>query len=148
MNPNQLFVRDLVGVVVAVASATTLALWWGAPSRQEAAQIMPTQRAAAPAVAGDPVARGAQLYERKGCVACHTVDGTPRVGPSFKGSWGSELELAGGLTIVFDEAYVRESLASPQAKARAGYPPSMPSYDGLLTEKEIEALLAFLRSLH
>jgi cytochrome c oxidase subunit 2 len=146
MNPNQLFVRDLIGVTLAVIAVTALALWLGASSRHEAARVGPTQRSAAAVAPGDPVALGAQLFERKGCVACHTIDGTPRVGPSFKGSWGSEVALSGGLTIVFDEAYVRESLAHPQAQARAGYPPSMPSYDGVLTEKEIRAVIAFLKS--
>ena len=90
---------------------------------------------------------GARLYQTKGCVQCHTIDGSPKIGPSFKGSWGSEIVLAGGLTLRFDEAYVRESLMRPQAKARAGFPPVMQSYDGLLKQHEVEALIDFLRSL-
>ena len=43
--------------------------------------------------------------------------------------------------------YVRESLATPQAKAQAGYPPSMPSFDGLIREREIAALVSYLRQL-
>ena len=31
---------------------------------------------------------GAQLYTNKGCVACHSIDGSPRVGPTFKGLIG------------------------------------------------------------
>jgi cytochrome c oxidase subunit 2 len=148
MNPNQLFVRDLVGVVLAIGAVTTAALWLGGPSRHEA-QVGPVARApaAADTVARSPAALGAQLYERKGCVACHSIDGSPRVGPSFKGSWGSQVVLGDGVTLVFDAAYLRESLAHPQAQARAGYPPSMPSFDGLLTDKEIRALEAFMQTL-
>ena len=46
-----------------------------------------------------------------------------------------------------DENYIRESLMYPQAKARPGFPPSMPSFDGQLKEKEIEGLIAFIKSL-
>ena len=55
--------------------------------------------------------------------------------------------LADGITLRFDAEYVRDSLAHPQAKARPGYPPSMPSFDGLLREQEIDALIAFIESL-
>jgi cytochrome c oxidase subunit 2 len=46
-----------------------------------------------------------------------------------------------------DENYIRESLLAPQAKARPGFPPSMPSFEGQLKEKEIEGIIAFIKSL-
>ena len=46
-----------------------------------------------------------------------------------------------------DENYIRESILSPQAKARPGYPPSMPSFEGQLKEKEIAGLIAYIKSL-
>ncbi len=145
MTTNEIFVRNLVGVVTTIAVVTTAAMWLGGPSRH-AGQAMATPRPV-PAIARSPLELGTRLYESKGCVACHTVDGTPRVGPTFKGAWGTDVVLGDGVTLRFDAAYVRESLSHPQAKARAGYPPSMPSYDGLLTDKEIDALVAFLESL-
>lgn len=145
MSPNQIFVRNLVLTFTAISAITTIALWLGAASRHR------EQPTSTPRVTADKprslIELGARLYESKGCVACHTIDGSPRVGPSFKDSWGAPVELADGITLVFDESYVRESLTSPQAKARPGYPPSMPSYDGLLTPKEADALIAFMRSL-
>ena len=94
-----------------------------------------------------PEQLGAMLYEKKGCVACHTIDGSARVGPSFKGSFGTDQSMADGSKIKVDENYIRESLMYPQAKARPGFPPSMPSFDGQLKEKEIEGLIAFIKSL-
>ena len=46
-----------------------------------------------------------------------------------------------------DEDYIRESLLSPQAKARPGFPPSMPSFEGQLKEKEIHGIIAYIKSL-
>ncbi len=97
-----------------------------------------------------PVELGAKVIEKKGCVACHTIDGSARVGPSFKGIWGAPVTLQGGGTVPMDENYIRESLLSPQAKSRANnppYPPSMPSFEGQLKEKEIEGVIAFIKSL-
>src|SRR4051812_23339469 len=62
---------------------------------------------------GPPQVFGAHLYKLKGCVACHSVDGSPRVGPSFQGRWGTEVLLVGGAKVKMDEAYVRESLRNP-----------------------------------
>jgi len=144
MSPNQIVARNLVGVVLAITAITTVALVLGAPSRR--ALPVSSARAASPSPR-TPAELGARLYETKGCVQCHTIDGSQRIGPSFLGSWGSDVVLADGITLRFDDAYVRESLAHPQAKARAGYPPSMPSFDGVLSEREIAALVAFLQAL-
>ncbi len=95
----------------------------------------------------EPDKLGAMLYEKKGCVACHTADGGVRVGPTFKGAFGTEAAMADGSKVKVDENYLRESILYPQAKARPGYPPSMPSFEGQLKEKEIEGLIAFIKSL-
>lgn len=97
-----------------------------------------------------PAELGAKAIEKKGCVACHTTDGSPRVGPTFKGSFGTDIKLTNGETIKMDENYIRESLLSPQAKARVSsppYPPSMPSFEGQLKQKEIEGIIAYIKSL-
>jgi len=94
-----------------------------------------------------PEQLGAMLYEKKGCVACHTTDGSARVGPTFKGAFGTDQAMADGSKAKIDENYIRESLLYPQAKSRPGFPPSMPSFEGQLKEKEIEGLIAFIKSL-
>jgi cytochrome c oxidase subunit 2 len=127
--------------MAAIAAITTVALWLGRPAGE------PHHTPAIERATRSPVALGAQLYERYGCVACHTLDGAPRVGPTFLHDFGTAITLEGGITIRMDEAYIRESLMHPQAQARPGYPPSMPSYEGILKEREIRALTAFIRSL-
>jgi mono/diheme cytochrome c family protein len=142
MTTNQLFVRDFtlmaVGLTAAIAVALVLA---PAPVPDHATPI-------AVAPHGPPGAKlGARLYQSKGCVTCHTVDGSPRVGPTFLHDFGSRIVLASGDTITMDRAYIRESLLVPTAKARPGYPPSMPSFEGMLNDREIEGLSAYVESL-
>ena len=99
----------------------------------------------------DPVKYGSMLYEKKGCNACHTIDGTPKVGPTWKSAdWGQEIEMADGKKIKIDESYIRQSIEYPQAEARKhdpAYPPSMPSFLGQLKEKEIQGLIAYIKAL-
>jgi cytochrome c oxidase subunit II len=94
-----------------------------------------------------PEELGRELYTMRGCLACHTLDGTPSTGPSFKGLYGSEQRMADGQTVTADENYISESILDPMAKIRAGYQPVMPPYAGQLSEKEIEGLIAFIKSL-
>ena len=94
-----------------------------------------------------PEQLGRMLYEKKSCVACHTIDGGARVGPTFKGSFGKDAPIQGGAPVKVDETYLRESILYPQSKIHTGYPPSMPSFDGQLKEAEIEGLIAFIKSL-
>lgn len=90
---------------------------------------------------------GAALYKSKGCVSCHTVDGSKLVGPSFKGIWGADQPLQAGPAVKVDENYVRESILQPNAKVAQGYPAVMPSYQGLLKDKEVESLILYIKSL-
>lgn len=94
-----------------------------------------------------PVEAGRILYQRQGCAQCHSLDGTRKVGPSFKNVYGEEVRFADGTSAVADENYLRESILVPDAKIVAGYPPQMPPYQGLLDEDKIAALIAFIKSL-
>jgi cytochrome c oxidase subunit 2 len=91
--------------------------------------------------------KGKALTTSKGCVACHSADGSKLVGPSYKGLFGRDEKLAGGSTVKVDENYIRESIENPTAKVVEGYPPSMPPYKGLLTEEEIMAITEYIKSL-
>ena len=94
-----------------------------------------------------PVELGKLSYEKKGCNACHTIDGGARVGPTFKGIFGTEAAMSDGSKVTIDENYIRESLMSPQAKGRPGFPPSMPSFQGQLKEAEIVGIIEYIKSL-
>ncbi|MBU1320510.1 MAG: cytochrome c oxidase subunit II [candidate division Zixibacteria bacterium] len=94
-----------------------------------------------------PIEFGEQLYKSKACYTCHSTDGMPKIGPSFKAIFGHETEMADGKKIVVDENYVRESILEPQAKVVKGFQPIMPTYQGLLKDKQIDALIAYIKSL-
>jgi len=89
--------------------------------------------------------RGQQLSTQRGCVACHTVDGSVGIGPSWKGMMGRTEVTRNGTVVVVDEEYFRESLSDPARKQVAGYPNVMSRY--FLEEDEIVALLEFARQL-
>jgi cytochrome c oxidase subunit II len=94
-----------------------------------------------------PSEAGEKLYSQRGCRQCHSVDGSPMVGPSFKGIFGHPVALQDGRQVMVDENYVRESILDPQAKVVAGYQPVMPTFRGRLTDKEITALIEYLKTL-
>lgn len=89
--------------------------------------------------------RGKQVFAQHGCVGCHSVDGSRRVGPSLKGIWNTKVRLADGREVLVDDEYVRESLVSPGAKIVAGYPNVMPPT--VLEERDLAGITAYLRSL-
>ena len=91
--------------------------------------------------------RGKRLFAEKGCMACHSVDGTAVVGPSLKGVFGHEVELADGTKVMADENYVRESIMDPTLKLVKGFQPLMPTYRGTLQDDEINAIVAYIKSL-
>jgi cytochrome c oxidase subunit 2 len=96
----------------------------------------------------DKIALGRKLYGKKGCNNCHTLDGTPRVGPSWKGIWGKNATLSDGSVRMVDESYVRESIFKPVAFARPGYPQGvMPTFEGQLKPHELDALVTLISSL-
>lgn len=94
-----------------------------------------------------PVEAGEILYQRRGCIQCHSIDGSAKSGPTFKDAFGSQQPLTDGSTVQVDENYIRESILEPQAKVRAGYKPVMPTYQGQLKDEELAALIAYIKSL-
>lgn len=92
-------------------------------------------------------ARGARVAARRGCLRCHTLDGTPHLGPSWARLYGHEVPLANGATVVADAAYLTESMMDPMAKVHRGYTPIMPTYRGILDPGETASLLELMRSL-
>jgi len=89
---------------------------------------------------------GEKLYKSKACVTCHSLDGTVKTGPSFKGIFGHEVELSDGSRITVDEDYIRQSILEPQSQVVSGFQPVMPTYTGTLTPDDIDALVAFIKS--
>jgi cytochrome c oxidase subunit 2 len=90
---------------------------------------------------------GEMVYTDRACSACHTLDGSPLIGPSWKGAWGAARAFEDGSTGVFDENYVRESIYDPSAKLVAGYPAVMSTYRGQIDAEELDGLIAFFKKL-
>jgi cytochrome c oxidase subunit 2 len=92
-----------------------------------------------------PVELGKRVYEKQGCNACHTVDGTPKIGPTWKGLWGKNEALIGGRSAKVDENYIRDSILDPQKDIVNGFPPSMPVTK--LSDREITGVIEYLKTL-
>ncbi len=88
---------------------------------------------------------GSRFYETKGCAQCHTTDGSPLTGPSFKDLFGSERQFTDGTSQVADEQYIRESIRNPSAKIVKGYKDQMSMIS--LNDREIDMIIAFLKSI-
>jgi mono/diheme cytochrome c family protein len=91
---------------------------------------------------------GKKLYAAQGCQACHSVDGSPGVAPSFKGLYGSERKFNDGTSTTADEDYITHSIKAPHDQVVEGYQPVMPgNYGDVMTNTEIESLVAYIKTL-
>lgn len=89
--------------------------------------------------------KGRQLVEQYGCSACHSQDGSTRLGPTWKGLYGRTEQFADGSSALVDEAYLKESILKPQARLVQGYPPVMVAYT--LNDDELTAVVTLIKSL-
>lgn len=90
------------------------------------------------------------LLEVKGCVACHTTDGTKKIGPSYKGIFGHTVKVQTGdqeREVLVDEEYIRRSILEPKADVVVGYDPVMPPMAGQITDEEIDILIEYFKTL-
>lgn len=92
------------------------------------------------------IAEGREVYERAGCASCHGA-GARIAAPPLGGVFGSRVRLADGGEATADEDYLRTAILEPQAQVTAGYPNVMPSYRDQVSEEQIVALIAYMRSL-
>jgi len=98
----------------------------------------------------DPqVKRGLQLLRERGCIGCHSLDGSRLAGPTLRGLLGStrQVTTADGIkTITADAEYIRRSLTQPNDEVVVGFPAgSMPPQQ--LSEPELQSLIAALTKL-
>jgi cytochrome c oxidase subunit 2 len=90
---------------------------------------------------------GASLYVNLGCSTCHSIDGTKGQGPSWKGIYGQQHKMTDGKSFLVDDNYIRESILNPQAKIVEGYGGIMPSYQGQIRERQLLAVIAYMKTL-
>lgn len=92
---------------------------------------------------------GEKLAREKGCLGCHSLDGSKGVGPTFKGLYGSQVTVLKEnkpLTMTADDAFLTESITLPAATIVVGFPPIMPANSDLPPE-QLEALVNFIKSV-
>ncbi len=88
---------------------------------------------------------GKQISGSNGCTSCHTVDGAKGVGPTWKDSYGAEIELDNGTTVEVDVKYLSEAILKPNAAVQKGFSPSMPENN--LSKKDADAVAEYIKSL-
>ncbi|HVI10345.1 MAG TPA: cytochrome c oxidase subunit II [Candidatus Binatia bacterium] len=91
-------------------------------------------------------ASGEKMFAELGCGTCHKMDGQGR-GPNLQGLFGNPVQLEDGRTVTADENYVRESILDPGAKRVKGFAPVMPTFQGLVNEEQLNALVAYIKSI-
>ena len=86
----------------------------------------------------------ALIQGRAGCIGCHVVGG---VG----GQTGPPLTQIGAIaptrTGQSAEEYIRTSILQPQAYVVPGFPPVMPSFQGVLSDEEVSQIVEYLLTL-
>jgi cytochrome c2 len=97
-------------------------------------------------------AQGKLLYASEGCEDCHSLDGTPDTGPSWKGLYGSRVHLTSGRTVIATAAYLTKHIVDPDAMTVSGYPGDVMAEaiqsDRLASKPaDVRALVAFIEQL-
>ncbi len=126
--------RALLGLVPVLVLTGALAACGGDDSGGSSSGSIPAEADA-----------GRQLAQDRGCPSCHSSNGDRGTGPTWKGLYGSEVELSDGTTVTVDDAYIRESILDPGAVLVDGYGNVMPKFD--LTDEEIAQITAYIQTL-
>jgi mono/diheme cytochrome c family protein len=122
------------------------------PTQTTPAATSPTPSTTTPAA---PVvalaAKGKQLYSADGCAACHSLNGSASVGPTFKGLASSTVTLTTGQTVTADDHYLEESIRNPDAQIVKGYhagvmPAAISSFNLAAKPQDIAALVAYIKA--
>ena len=91
--------------------------------------------------------KGMDIFNRMACNACHSIDGTLKLGPTIQKQYGKEIRHTDGTIVIIDDYYIRESIVAPLKYIAEGYTPIMPSYEPVLSDEEIDCLIAYIKAL-
>jgi cytochrome c oxidase subunit 2 len=89
---------------------------------------------------------GAKRFREYGCSGCHGENSTVKA-PPLEGVFGRTVHLSGGDEVIADETYIRDSILLPRKQVVAGYPPIMPTFKGEVSEEDLLALVAYIKSI-
>lgn len=93
-----------------------------------------------------PAELGKKLFATWGCAGCHSMEGVRGTGPALNAIMGKSHEMADGSSVTVDEVYLRESIVQSNAKVVKGFPPVMPVFQGVLNDRQVDALVAYIKS--
>lgn len=93
--------------------------------------------------------KGEQLVTDNGCLACHSIDGSQIIGPSWKGIYGSREKLNDGSTVMVDGYYLSESILDPNAKIVEGFSPNtmIQTFGEIFTAQDIADIVAYIKTI-
>jgi len=92
---------------------------------------------------------GRKLAQEKGCLGCHSLNGSRGAGPTFKGLFGARITVHRankGITVTADEGYLRECIRKPNTQVVEGFQPIMPTYPEL-SDDDVTALVEFIKGV-
>ena len=99
-------------------------------------------------ISGPPDADlGAQIVATRGCAACHSIDGSVLVGPSWQGLYGKQEMLEDGTTVTVNDEYITESIRDPNTKVVQGFTAGLMSATLGVTDEEIPHIIEYMKSL-
>jgi len=94
---------------------------------------------------------GLKVLQKNGCIACHSVDGTKSVGPTFKKLYGSTIDVTtagASRKVKVDDAYIESSITDPNKDVATGFPQGvMKSYKGIIKDNDIKLVSEYLKTL-
>lgn len=94
-----------------------------------------------------PEGLGRKLAQRNGCQGCHSIDGSAGQGPTWLGLYNSRVTLEGGQVVTVDDAYLFKSIKEPAAQVVRSYSAMNPAITANLTDEQIDALIAYIKTL-
>jgi mono/diheme cytochrome c family protein len=93
-----------------------------------------------------PHLAGAKLFGGNQCIMCHGQQG-----PTLANVYGSKRRVVRNgrlMEVTADENYLRRAILNPQYELVEGFAPLMPTYQGMLTEDQVNQLIAYIKSLN
>ena len=90
---------------------------------------------------------GGVLVQQNGCLACHSIDGSTMVGPTWRGLFGKTGHPTSAGPVDVDENYLREAILQPGAKITQGFQNVMPPNYSTLGDDQLNSIIAYIKTL-